>query len=123
MTMSKFGGLAAYREHVSGEKKAAVVEAARELFATNGFFETTVVVIARHAKVSTATLYKHYRSKEDILAARIEDTLSESNPECDMERQVHAFLERVARRSLAALTIPKHRTVARDALTIFAADI
>jgi AcrR family transcriptional regulator len=48
------------------ERKKAILEAARPLFARNGFRGTSVREIARAAKVSEALLYKHFASKEEI---------------------------------------------------------
>lgn len=120
--MRKSGGLAAYRERVSREKRASIVSAARHLFATQGFFETSMARIAEHGNVSTATLYKHYVSKEDLLAACVEDILSATDPQNEKEAQVLTFLNRVARSSLAAITVPEHRAAAQEMIQRFAAD-
>lgn len=48
------------------ERKQAIVEAARPLFAKNGLRGTSVREIARAADVSEALLYKHFASKEDL---------------------------------------------------------
>jgi AcrR family transcriptional regulator len=48
------------------ERRQAIVEASRPLFAQNGFRGTAVRDIARAANVSEALLYKHFASKEEI---------------------------------------------------------
>jgi AcrR family transcriptional regulator len=48
------------------DRKKAIIEAARPLFAQNGFNGTSVRAIARAAGVSEALLYKHFSSKEDL---------------------------------------------------------
>jgi len=45
-------------------RKQAIMEAARPLFAQNGFHGTSVRDIAKAAEVSEALLYKHFPSKE-----------------------------------------------------------
>ncbi len=47
-------------------RKQAIVEAARPLFAQNGFHGTSVRNIARAADISEALLYKHFESKEAL---------------------------------------------------------
>ncbi len=52
---------------IRGDKrKQAIVEAARPLFAQNGFRGTSVRGIARAAGVSEALLYKHFTNKEEL---------------------------------------------------------
>jgi AcrR family transcriptional regulator len=48
------------------DRKQAIIEAARPLFAQNGFNGTSVRAIAKAAGVSEALLYKHFPSKEDL---------------------------------------------------------
>ena len=48
------------------QRRQAIVEASRPLFAQNGFRGTSVRDIARAANVSEALLYKHFASKEEI---------------------------------------------------------
>ncbi len=57
-----------------------VHDAARELFFTQGYHETTLDQIATAAGVQRATVYKHFRNKQDILdmvAERYGDRLLE----------------------------------------------
>lgn len=60
-----------YRETVKAKKSADTLRAASEAFEQRGYTEASITDIARAADVSTATLYKHYRSKERLLAAVI----------------------------------------------------
>ncbi|MDR3499452.1 MAG: TetR/AcrR family transcriptional regulator [Parvibaculum sp.] len=62
-------GLESYRRSVSETKRAAILKAGRENFLKNGFSHAAVADIAREADVSTATLYKHFASKEELFAA------------------------------------------------------
>jgi TetR/AcrR family transcriptional regulator of autoinduction and epiphytic fitness len=54
---------------VSEAKRASILKAAREAFLKDGFSRAAVADIARSADVSTATLYKHFSSKEELFAA------------------------------------------------------
>lgn len=62
-------GLDNYRRSVSEAKQASILQAGREIFLRDGFSRASVADIARRADVSTATLYKHFSSKEDLFAA------------------------------------------------------
>jgi TetR/AcrR family transcriptional regulator, regulator of autoinduction and epiphytic fitness len=50
-------------------KGAQVLDAAVEVFLRNGYANATLEQIAREAEVSTATVFKHYRTKADIFGA------------------------------------------------------
>ena len=54
------------------EKREAILRAARTVFATMGFARATIDAIAAEAKVSTRTLYKHFRSKDELFATVLE---------------------------------------------------
>jgi AcrR family transcriptional regulator len=49
------------------DKQEAILTAARELFADQGYEETTIVHIARRAGVAVGTLYLYFRNKHDVL--------------------------------------------------------
>ena len=61
--------LADYQAEVKKEKRAAILEAAQAAFLAKGFARTSVNTIAKDAGVSTATLYKHFDTKEDLFGA------------------------------------------------------
>lgn len=50
-----------------------IFEAARTLFISRGFAETTMEAIAQEAGVSKATLYAHYGNREDLFTAVISE--------------------------------------------------
>jgi len=54
------------------EKRAAILSAARTVFARSGFARATIDAIAAEATVSTRTLYKHFRNKDDLFATVLE---------------------------------------------------
>lgn len=54
------------------EKRDAILRAARKTFATMGFTRATIAAIAAEADVSTRTLYKHFRNKDELFATVLE---------------------------------------------------
>lgn len=48
-------------------RKDAIVEAAAELFAREGFASASVAGVAKRCKISKSLLYHYYQAKEDIL--------------------------------------------------------
>ncbi|MBX3488755.1 MAG: TetR/AcrR family transcriptional regulator [Parvibaculum sp.] len=62
-------GLDTHRRNVSERKRASILEAARNSFLENGYSRAGMAEIARDADVSTATLYKHFSSKEELFSA------------------------------------------------------
>ncbi|HUD50913.1 TetR/AcrR family transcriptional regulator [Parvibaculum sp.] len=65
--------LESYRREVSSAKRADIVRAAADQFLKHGYQRAAVADIARVADVSTATLYKHFGSKEELFAATVEE--------------------------------------------------
>jgi AcrR family transcriptional regulator len=62
------------RRRLSGEeRRAAIVAAARALFARNGFRGTGTSDIAAAAGCSEPVIYKHFASKQALFAAVLED--------------------------------------------------
>lgn len=49
------------------DKRLAILRAARELFANNGYDDTTIAEIAREAGVAVGTVYLYFANKHDIL--------------------------------------------------------
>lgn len=63
-----------HRKKVSSQKRASILKAARENFLINGYSRAGMADIAREADVSTATLYKHFASKEVLFAEVVKDS-------------------------------------------------
>lgn len=74
-------GLEQYRRSVSESKKASILLAGRESFLKHGFNRAAVADIARDADVSTATLYKHFTSKEELFAVVVREICSDFGSE------------------------------------------
>ena len=55
------------REEYADQTRAAVIAAARQLFAQNGFFQTKVEQIAKLSRVSPATVYAQCGGKQGLL--------------------------------------------------------
>ncbi len=56
-----------YRKRKTKDKRKAVMDAAMIVFSRNGFHETHVDEIAELAGVAKGTVYRYFKSKEDIL--------------------------------------------------------
>jgi TetR/AcrR family acrAB operon transcriptional repressor len=70
----------------------ALVEVAVELFAEQGYLQTSIRDIARRGQVTTGAIYGHFRNKADLLASAITKRIAE-----DLEAQ-----------SLGAASEPDH---------------
>ena len=58
---------------VSERTKEIILSAAKDLFAQKGFFKTTYADIARHAGVNQATIYRGFKTKENIFRVLLEE--------------------------------------------------
>ena len=58
-------------------KAAAILRAAEHIFAAKGFQTATVSDIAKKAKVSEATIYEYFSSKEELLFSIPAETITE----------------------------------------------
>jgi TetR/AcrR family transcriptional repressor of mexJK operon len=50
-------------------KRAAVVDAARQLFLASGYAQTSMDRVAEKAEVAITTVYRHFNSKDDLFSA------------------------------------------------------
>lgn len=65
------------REYLIHRKE--ILLAAEKVFATKGFFTTKMTDIANKAEFGTGTLYKYFKSKEDLYFTLIEEKMEEIN--------------------------------------------
>jgi len=56
-----------------------ILQAAEKVFAAKGFFQTTMSEIAQAAEFGTGTLYKFFKSKEDLYFTLIDEKVGEVN--------------------------------------------
>lgn len=64
-------------EEMREEKKALIMDVALEQFSDHGFHATTINHIAKHAGISKGLMYNYFKSKEELLAAIINRSLSQ----------------------------------------------
>src|SRR5580698_6081831 len=88
------------REEYADQTRAAVIAAARRLFAENGFFQTKVEQIAKLSRVSPATAYAQCGGKHGLLrslmdswtqAPAVDESYLESLAAADPVRVMHAL--------------------------------
>jgi AcrR family transcriptional regulator len=84
------------RARDSAVTRRALLEAARELFATEGYAGTTVRAVAERAGVNQALLFRHFGRKEalfvEALAGQALDLLHSGPPEQLLERTLASML-------------------------------
>jgi TetR/AcrR family transcriptional regulator, fatty acid metabolism regulator protein len=92
------------------DKRAAILRAATQVFARNGYFNAKVADIARSAGVADGTVYLYFRSKEEILHSIFDRGVGEAIAD--------------ARRQIADVTDPREklRRIARLHLERLGAD-
>jgi AcrR family transcriptional regulator len=76
-------------EEIREEKKALIMNVALEHFSNIGFQSTTINQIAKHAGISKGLMYNYFKSKEDLLAAIMNRSVTEIyeyfNPDHDSQ--------------------------------------
>jgi AcrR family transcriptional regulator len=73
------------RQEQAAQTRSRILEAAGQLFASNGYARTTIAGIAERAEVAADTVYKTFGTKARVLTALIDVRLS---PEPDVDRVV-----------------------------------
>ena len=64
-------------EELRQNKRSIILKAALELFAENGFHNTTTNSIAQKANISNGLLYNYFESKEDLLKKIVSKGINE----------------------------------------------
>jgi AcrR family transcriptional regulator len=76
--------------------RGEILSAAEKVFAAKGFFPTTMSDIAREAEFGTGTLYKYFKSKEDLYFTLIDEKVEEINQLVKAElSQKRSAIERI----------------------------
>src|SRR5919107_204066 len=88
------------RERQAQQTREQIVEAARRLFASDGFAKTTVEAIAREARVSVQTVYASVGSKRGIVLALLDRMEVEGGNE-ELRRELESSKD--PRRQLRAI--------------------
>ncbi|MDQ3629824.1 MAG: TetR/AcrR family transcriptional regulator [Actinomycetota bacterium] len=73
-----------YHQRVQQEKRTAILEAATELFLSEGYSGTSLANVARAADVSTATLFKRFPTKADLFDALVTEYWASERQEAVM---------------------------------------
>ncbi len=60
-------------EQKKGEKRRAILNAAQEVFRTDGYTGASMDTIAQHAGVTKQTVYRYFNSKEALFRASLEN--------------------------------------------------
>ena len=78
-------------------KKQALLEAAIELFAKDGFWQTTTASIAQEAGVATGTLFTYFPTKNYLIDELYLTIKHEALAELQREPKLHGSFEAVFR--------------------------
>jgi len=82
-------------EEMREEKKTLIMDVALEHFSDYGFHSTTISHLAKYAGISKGLLYNYFESKDDLLAAIINRSLTEIygtfNPDHDSQLTPEEF--------------------------------
>lgn len=70
-------GTRARSGNAMGRTRAALLQATAECVARYGVRKTTMVDVASRSGVAKATLYNHFRTKDDVLAALVEQQVAD----------------------------------------------
>ncbi len=132
-------GLERFRQQVKAEKEAAILRTAVGLFYLHGLSAISMQKIADHASCSSATVYAHFKSKEDLFGACIEHIADWSDslppdiniqtafkpaaaektgkyagtPSAESRRRAYLFMRRVADNELRQVVLSPERVTAR----------
>jgi AcrR family transcriptional regulator len=72
-------GTAGYTQRGQCAKRLSILEAAANVFCRQGFAGASIDEIAAEACVSRQTIYNHYREKETLFIAVVDDVMSRAN--------------------------------------------
>ncbi len=85
----------------AGEKYQRILNAAVDVIAENGYFNSPVSAIAKRAGVADGTIYLYFKSKDDVLRTAIDQTFdrfhSQVEQECRARSDPREQLEYIAR--------------------------
>ena len=108
---------------LSARKKAAIIDAAIDLFQLNGFQGTSMDAIAARAEVSKRTVYNHFPSKQDLfetIAQSVWESVNQAtalayDPQLPVEQQ----LKTLAMKELVLVSDPDFLKLSRVLMAEF----
>jgi TetR/AcrR family transcriptional regulator, fatty acid metabolism regulator protein len=74
-------------EEDQAQRRHEIMEAAVQLFATKGFYETSMREIAKAAGSGKSTLYDYFKDKDEILVSFFEDQIQEITQQAEKINQ------------------------------------
>jgi AcrR family transcriptional regulator len=108
----------------AGSKPAQILEAASKLFLENGYGAVSMDSVARTANVSKATLYAHFRSKEELFRAMVacecqqhaQATIWEEAKRMELTEGLRLLGRRFAQLVTSPKALAGHRMVVAEAI-------
>ena len=98
MTATRKGGRSAGRVRASGSPAERILAAADKLFYLHGIRAVGVDLVAEEAGVSKRTLYNHYPTKDDLIAAYLVGRFKHIAPsDVPAREQILGYFERLER--------------------------
>ncbi len=73
------GNIVPRKEREIEFRRKTIVDAAREVFSEKGYNGTTIDNVAERSEFAKATLYKFFRTKEELYMSVVEDVFKEIN--------------------------------------------
>jgi AcrR family transcriptional regulator len=101
------------REEYADQTRAAVIAAARRLFAENGFFQTKVEQIAKVSRVSPATVYAQCGGKQGLLRSLMDSWTQTPAVDHSYQESLAAADPVLVMHTLSARLPPDHQAVGR----------
>jgi AcrR family transcriptional regulator len=102
-----------FRKKRSAGKREAILAAASESFLKEGFARTSMETVSRNARVSTATLYRQFTSKEDLFDAVVTETMDQLALSEGPNEKAKVSLRTLARAYASLLSQPETRGMFR----------
>src|SRR5437870_5406330 len=109
------------KEVLAEFRTVEILEAARRVFARQGFYDTTMEDIAEEAGVSKGTIYIYYPSKNDIYRAAIVDGLLALHAKLKTELATPGAIEEKIHHYIAAKASYFHQN--RDFFKIYFSEL
>src|SRR5579864_6099665 len=92
------------------DRRQDILKAAVDLFAKKGFRGTTTRDLAAHAEVNEAIIFRHFKTKEELYRAILEEKVHESREEqrTELEQLARSGDDRKFLETLGRMFVEKH---------------